>query len=137
MIEHEGIVETVSGQQIRVKILAQSACAACHARGMCNLSELREKEITAQAPSWPVAPGDTVRVVAATGDAFFSVMMAYVIPSVLVIAALALFLFAGVSELAAAAASVSTLAGYFVLLYLLRHRLGRKIKFQIKEASPE
>jgi len=43
MIEHEGIIEKIRGNHITVRILQQSACGACHAKGMCTAADTKEK----------------------------------------------------------------------------------------------
>jgi Positive regulator of sigma(E), RseC/MucC. len=46
MIEHEGIIEKINGNHITVGIFQQSACSACHARGMCMAADSKEKRQT-------------------------------------------------------------------------------------------
>ena len=43
MIEHEGIIEKVKGNNITVRILQKSACSDCHARAACMASDSKEK----------------------------------------------------------------------------------------------
>ena len=38
MIKHEGRVLSVTSVQTKVEILAQTACAACHAKAVCGAS---------------------------------------------------------------------------------------------------
>ena len=45
IIKHRGIVEKVDGAHITVRIVQTSACAACSAKGLCNASESKEKQI--------------------------------------------------------------------------------------------
>ena len=42
-IEHEGIVVSISDRKIVVKIMAQSACSGCHAKGACSAADLLDK----------------------------------------------------------------------------------------------
>ena len=46
MIEHEGIIEHIDGNHIKVRILQQSACSACHAKGYCTAADSSEKPLT-------------------------------------------------------------------------------------------
>ena len=43
MIEHEGIIEKINGHHVTVRILQQSACSDCHAKGMCMAANSKEK----------------------------------------------------------------------------------------------
>ena len=45
-IEHDGIVIKVEDNAIIVQIQNQSACASCHSKGACGLSEVAQKNIT-------------------------------------------------------------------------------------------
>ena len=78
-IEHEGVVTRVEGDEVSVMIVSRSACSACHAKGTCGISEMKNKEIRTAVPDFPVKTGDRVRVVAGMRNAMLSVMMAYVI----------------------------------------------------------
>ena len=44
-IKHLGIVESIDGSLVRVKILQSSACSSCSVKGHCNISETKEKII--------------------------------------------------------------------------------------------
>ena len=127
-IEHDGIVIKVADTYIIVAIQNQSACAACHSKGACGLSEVTQKNITAEKPNTNVKVGDKVIVSASTGNAMLSVLLAYII------VILTLLVLAGFSEVMAATLSLLTMAIYFITLYLLRDKFAQKIKFKVKIA---
>lgn len=39
MIEHEGIIDHIDGDTAHVKIDSVSACASCHAKGVCSAAD--------------------------------------------------------------------------------------------------
>ena len=43
MIDHDGIIEQIDGGVAHVKIDSQSACSACHAKGVCGAADQEEK----------------------------------------------------------------------------------------------
>ena len=133
-IEHDGIIIKVADNHIIVAIQNQSACAACHSRGACGLSEVAQKNITAEKPNVPVAVGDKVIVTASTRNAMLSVAFAYIIPSAVILALLAVLILSGTNEVIAAALVLLAVAAYFVILYLCRNSFTRKIKFKVKIA---
>lgn len=47
-IEHDGIVIAVDGNKATIRIVQQAACAGCHAKSMCQASELKLKEVEAE-----------------------------------------------------------------------------------------
>ena len=49
-ISHEGIVTKITDDELEIKILAQSACAACHAKSACGMGEQAEKILTVPRP---------------------------------------------------------------------------------------
>lgn len=131
-IEHEGVVTRVEEDGVSVTIVSRSACAACHAKGMCGVSEMKNKEIRTEVPAFPVKTGDRVRVVAGTRNAMLSVMMAYVVPSVVLLGSVAGLLLAGAGELAAACGALVVTAVYFLILYQFRGFFSKRIRFEIK-----
>ena len=133
-IEHDGIVTQVAETFIIVTIQSQTTCAGCHAKGACGMSEMALKSITAEKPNEDVKIGDKVIVSASTQNAMLSVLLAYIVPSLLIIAVLALLILAGTSEVLAATLSLTTTTVYFIVLYLLRNKFAKKIKFKVKIA---
>ena len=133
-IEHDGIVTQVAETFIIVTIQSQTACAGCYAKGACGMSEMALKSITAEKPNEDVKIGDKVIVSASTQNAMLSVLLAYIVPSILIIAVLALLILAGTSEVLAATLSLTTTTVYFIVLYLLRNKFAKKIKFKVKIA---
>ena len=134
-IEHEGIVRSVTAQTLEIVIVSRSACAGCHAKGACGMADMKQKLITAQRPEGEFKAGDKVMVYASLSNAFYSVLLAYILPSVLLIAAIFFIEQSGCRELAAAVSSLSLLVLYFVMLYLFRGRINRKIKFNVKKTG--
>ena len=45
VIKHSGLVSKVSQDSLLVEIVSKSACAACHAKGICGASESESKVI--------------------------------------------------------------------------------------------
>ncbi len=61
-VEQVGKVVGVTGDKVRVLIMAQSACAGCHAKGVCGMSETEPREVELQANGEDYQVNDTVRV---------------------------------------------------------------------------
>lgn len=134
-IGHEGIVKNITEQTIDVMIVSRSACAACHAKSMCGIAETVQKTVTAQRPDFPVLPGEKVMVYASVRNAVYSVVMAYIFPSVILVATIASVTTAGYEEIWAAAVALAILSVYFVGLYFFREKIGKKIKFTVEKMS--
>lgn len=131
-IRHMGIVERVDGDIATVRIAQTSACAACHAAKMCMASESREKRIEAHVLE-PLQVGDEVEVLVREQAGWLAVCLAYIIPFLLLVAAVAGFGHMGWSEAKAGTAALVSVAVYYVILRLFRDRLQRKFTFWVKK----
>lgn len=134
-IGHDGIVRKVAEEAIEVVIENQSACAGCHAKGACGMADVKQKVIMAERPPFPVTPGDSVTVYASLNNAVYSVVLAYVIPVLIIVAFICLLLHFGAGETAAAAGALGGMAVYFILLYLNRRRISGKIRFTVEKRA--
>ncbi|MGL5958087.1 MAG: SoxR reducing system RseC family protein, partial [Phocaeicola sp.] len=84
IIKHQGIVESIKGSDLQVRILQTSACSSCSAKGHCNAAESKEKLIDikdATASSYRV--GQSVMIVGATSMGMQAVWLAFGIPFLL------------------------------------------------------
>lgn len=131
-IEHTGVVERIDGNRITVVVEQQSACAACHAKGLCSEQGSRKLIVAESNTPEAYTVGDAVRVALASNRmAVQSVAWGYVIPFAVLIAALVVAKILGASDGMAALATLLSVAIYYVVLYALRHYFERNIKFTI------
>ena len=131
-IIHPGIIESVTSDKILVRILSQSACSSCHAKGACSISEVEEKiiEIDHFTPGkWE--PGQEVMVKMQQSLGLTAVFLGYVAPLIVLIASVIIFLSLLHHEGYAALLSIFMLIPYYGILYLFRSRLKKKFNFKI------
>jgi len=133
--EHKGIVTEVTDDLVRVKIESVSACAACHAKGLCSMSDKTDKIIDVKRSQLKKEyhVGDEVTVVASSGKGLLAVVFAYIIPAIVAVAAIAVMLSVGANELMASVVAIALVAVYYFVLYLLRDKLNKKFVFSIEE----
>lgn len=133
-ISHRGRIVSVTPELTKVQIVSESACAACHAKGLCSLGDSKVKEIELPTRGWDNwQPGDEVSVVLRASMGHKAVWLAYVVPLILMVAALLGTLAAGGSELLAGLMAIGVLALYYLGLWLLRGRLRNEYIFNIKQ----
>lgn len=132
-IGHEGVVKSVSEQTIEVVIVSHSACSGCHAKGACGMADVQQKIIKAENPGFQLHSGDKVMVYASVHNAAYSVIMAYVIPTFIIIGTIFLLIKLDYEETTAALASLLAGVLYFFILYINRKRIGKKINFTIEK----
>lgn len=133
-ISHIGIVEDIKGQAVQVRIQQASACDLCHAKSICSSADTKEKIVEVRAVEGSVAVGDKVMVEGAASMGMKAVFLAYVLPLVLLILVmvLCLTLIAPGNEVVAALVSLGILLPYAFLLYLLKDKLSKKFRFEIR-----
>lgn len=132
IIEHQAIVRKVSDGYAQVEILVRSACAGCHAKTLCSASDESRRLIDVVLSEGEcVEVGQTVSVCGRKSWGIRAVMLAYVVPIILILAVLVACESMSLADDIAGLASLGVLVPYFLLLYLLRNKIGRSIVFVI------
>ena len=133
-IRHQGVVESIHGHHVQVRIVQVSACATCSIKGHCTTADAKEKRIdvfTAQTEAYQ--PGDSVWVVGQLSMGWWAVILAFLIPLVLLVGVLfAAHALTG-NDLTAVGATLPVLAAYYLLLWLNRHKMSRKFAFNMEK----
>lgn len=132
-VQHEGIVKSISAQTLEVLISSHSACSGCHAKGACGMADKKDKIIVVRRPEGEIQIGDKVTVYASLNNAFYSVLLAYILPSLLIITAIFFLEKSGSDEVVAAIGSLILLVAYFFCLYFFRNKISKKIKFTVEK----
>lgn len=133
-IVHKGKIVEVDPQFTTVEIISESACATCHAAGLCGMSEYKTKAI--QVPTSPTAlyePGDEVEVVLKATMGHKAVWVAYVIPLILLLVFIFIPLGLGKSELVSALCGFFAVASYYWFIYAFRNILKNEYVFKIRK----
>ena len=133
MIEHKGVIASISGNKLSIKILQESACSSCHAKGACMAADSKEKMVDITDFTGKYKINDSVIIEGKESMGYKAVFWAFVIP--LLILVLTIVLATSVwklGEMEAAITSIITLAPYYVILYLLRNKMANSFKFTIK-----
>ena len=132
-IRHSGKILEVNPDFTTVQIVVSSACASCHAKSMCGMSEDEEKVI--MVPTDPYAgykPGDEVQVMTKMTMGLKAFWISYVIPlAVLMILILSLSPVIG-NELLLGLVAIAGVALYYFGIWLFRDRLSNEFVFYIK-----
>ena len=134
VIKHDGVVDSIEGNCIHVRIVQASACAACGAKSLCSAAESKEKIVdvySADITAYQV--GQRVMVEGAAAMGMKAVRLAFLFPLVLLVAAVALVMWlADGNEALAALAALLVLTIYFLLLFANKKKLAREFTFTIK-----
>lgn len=138
-IEHEGTVLAVDKDYISVEILNKSACAACHAKGVCGASDQAIKvvevaqDITTLSEDYQV--GERVNVVMSPAMGTQAIWLAYVVPLLVLMASILVFSLCGASELLMGLCSLGIVALYYLGVYLFRNKISKIFIFSIEKLA--
>ncbi|MBQ1886998.1 MAG: SoxR reducing system RseC family protein [Bacteroidales bacterium] len=132
VIGHDGVVSEVTASGYKVSIVSKSACAGCHAKGLCSAADMADKIIDVKSSGPEVFKvGDKVTVNMEESMGMRAVWLVYAIPAVILVTFLLYLQRLGASELTTGLSVLGAIAVYFVILYLFRKKIGRHFNFTI------
>ena len=132
-ISHEGVITKITDDILEIKIIAQSACAACHAKSACTMSDQAEKILTVPRPKdREFTLMQKVNVTMAVGQGNKAAVLAYLLPIILLLAVLFTCLGLGLSEGLSALISIIALVPYYLILYLRRDKLKKRFEYIVE-----
>ena len=132
-ITHKGRIVAIDPDITTIEIIAESACASCHAKGLCGLGEEKVKQIQVRTSAWtPRQVGDEVEVVLKKSMGYKAVFIAYGLPLVVLFAALMLVGALGVGELWAGLGALGAVAVCYFVLFLFRNKISKDYSFFLK-----
>ena len=133
-VSHTGKVIAADSRLITVEIVSESACGACHAKGLCGVGEQKVKQVVVPAPvSEFYEIGEEVLVELKASMGHKAVWIAYAIPLVVLLSVILILLRAGVPEWASGLAGIGALALYYFCIWLLRDSLRDQYVFTIRK----
>lgn len=132
-IEHTGIIERIDEKHMTVRIQQISACAGCHAKSICSSADKEEKIVDIRNYIGTYRVGQWVRLTGTSSMGLQAVLLAYVLPLFLMIAAMyaSQQWFFPQNEGLSALIALGSLAVYYPLLYLVRNPLQKKFVFEV------
>jgi len=133
-ISHLGVVDSIEGDCVKVRIVQTSACAACKVAAHCNASESKEKMVDVICcDTAKYTTGQNVVVSASREVANRALLLGFGIPLLLLIGVLLIVLRWTGDEGMAALASLGVLVPYYIILWLLRDSIRQQVSFRIEE----
>lgn len=132
-IDHTGVVDSVENHVAKVRISSQSACASCHAKGVCSAAGQAEKILNVAVGGLDVHPGEAVKVRIARRTGLRAVAFGYVYPFFVLMLTLIALTIAGVPELQAGLWSLASLAPYYLVVYFLKERISSSFIFKLEK----
>ena len=132
-IDHEGTILEIKDGKIKVGIVNVSACAGCHAKGACTMSDMKEKSIDVIDYSNKYSIGEKVKLTYQESLGWLALILAYVLPFVLVILTLLIATRITNDELISGLLALAILPPYYIILSFFKGRLKKTFSFTIEK----
>ena len=137
-VEHQGRIVSATPELYKVEIESKSACASCHAKGLCSASEMELKIIEVKRhPEDNYKVGERVLVELEERLGLRAALIVYAPPIVILVAILLYLQYIQVSEIVIGLSVILGIVLYFVVLYLLRGVIGRGFHFTIRKTMED
>ena len=134
IIKHRGIVEKIDGSHIVVRIVQTSACSACSAKGLCNASESKEKQIDVYEANPSYQIGEEVMVCGTTSMGMRAVLLAFGVPLLILVLALGVSMkLTDEDALLSSGIALVSVVPYYIGIYFCKDRLNRTFSFTIEK----
>lgn len=134
-IQHQGKIEKIENGIIYVRIIQQSACSGCHAKGMCSASDMKVKTVEIPDSSGLYHVGEEVEICGKASLGMQAVGIAFVVPLVLMVLAIAVSTNLSWSDSVSSLLALIVLVVYYIVLYSLRGKLKRQFIFTLKKLN--
>ena len=133
-VSHKGKIVAVDSGSVSVEIVSESACASCHAAGLCGMSESVKKIVEVPDRGFgDYHVGDEVEVCLARKAGMKAVLLSYALPALILLILILSLPKIGLGELATGGFSILGVVLYYLVLYFLRDRLAEGYEFYIKK----
>lgn len=136
-VYHTGTIIKIAANTAEVRIIQQSACGKCHAKGMCSMSDLKEKIVDVTLPSQhSFQPGQQVTVILGRKLGMKAVLLAYFLPFIFLLVTLLVVYSVTNNEAVAGLSALGIMVPYFLILSLFNKKFKKEYEFRIQE-KPE
>lgn len=133
-IEHTGIVVESLNNHTKVRIMSQSACAACHAKSACTAADLQEKIIDVTTPE-TYQKGQQVVITGNQELGLKAAWWAYILPVVLILITMILTFAVTHNENVSGLLALLILIPYYLLIKMAGNNMKKTFEFKIKSLN--
>ncbi|MUP37497.1 hypothetical protein GNY23_06680 [Labilibaculum sp. 44] len=132
-IDHEGTILEIEDGKITVGIVNISACAGCHAKSACTMSDMKDKSIDVIDYSNKFKVGEKVILSYRESLGWLAMFLAYVLPFVLVILTLIIATAITNNELISGISALAILLPYYIVLSFYKGHFKKTFSFTIEK----
>lgn len=135
-IEHEGIVKEITGNDLKVSIIAKSACLSCQLNTSCSVSDVEEKiiDVSVNNPDF-YQVGESIDVFFKQTLGYRALFLGYLLPFIIVLFVLIGTMFLTENEGISGLTALAVLFPYYLILYLKKDKIRKTFSFSIKKSN--
>ena len=130
-IEHQGVITGIDNKTVKVSLLNVSSCSSCHAKAMCNVSDVDQKEIEVLRKGQTFKIGEKVRLSYQKSLGFKALFLGYLFPFLLVLGTLIISMAVTGDEPLSGLLSLAILVPYYFSLTFFRDKLNKTFTFTL------
>ena len=130
-VRHDGIVQSIEGDIVKVSIISKAACISCQMNSSCSTSDLSEKIIEINRYDVNFNIGESVTVALAETSGLKALFIGYMLPFFILLASLIITMHFTQNELISGLVSLAILVPYYFTLFVLNDFLKRQFSFFI------
>ena len=131
LIKHKAFVKEIKEESVIVTVITRSACSHCHAKGACNISDIKEKEAEIAYTGNSLLTGQEVTVVLKELNGLKALFYGYLFPFILILFTLVIVYAVSGNEVTSGLVTLGILIPYYITLYFLRDYLKKVFKFEL------
>ena len=133
-ISHSGIIDSIEGDSVKVRIVQTASCESCKVPSHCNAAESKVKMVDVMGVNGTkYRVGQEVMVCASKEVANKALFLGFGLPFLLLVGVLVIVLRVSGSEGMAALASLGSLIPYYMILWLFKEKIRQQVSFRIEE----
>lgn len=134
-IRQRATIVDITPSEIEVEVCRPEACAACKAKSVCSEggASAGGRRMTLLNDGQGYTVGEQIMLVMRRSSGLKAVLIAYLGPVFLIVAALLIFRSMQIREIIAAMTTLGILGLYFLIVRLLRGRINRELTIEIEK----
>ncbi|NOZ34650.1 MAG: SoxR reducing system RseC family protein [Chlorobi bacterium] len=135
-IEHEGIIKEIHSNNLKVSIIAKSACLSCQLKTSCSVSDVEEKiiDVTINNPEL-YEQGELITVFYKQTLGYRALFLGYLLPFIIVFIILILTISITGNEGISGLTALAALLPYYLILHLKKDKIRKTFSFSIKKLN--
>ena len=130
-IEHQGVITELDNTTVKVSLLNVASCSSCHAKAMCNVSEVDDKVIEVYHYGQEYKIGEKVKLSYNKSMGFKALFIGYLMPFLTILATLIISLAITGNEPLSGLLALGVLVPYYSILALFKNNLKKTFSFTL------